>query len=243
MNDRELTLLEHIQELRQRLIQVLIALFIGTLAGTLLVTPTIETLVSPLGEGDIIVLSPTEAPVIYFKVALYLGTILVLPFILYQIYLFIAPGLHTNERMFFLAGIPAALILFAIGTLFCLKIILPLSMPVLMGFFQDVVQATYSLEQYLSFVTTLLLWMGLLFETPLVIYGIARAGWVTPAMLAKVRKLVIFFAAVLAAVITPTTDPVTMLLVTGPFIVLYEVGLILARLAVRQRHRSARATG
>jgi len=243
MTDRELTPLEHIQELRQRLIRALIALFIGTLAGTSLVTPAVETLISPLGEGDIIVLSPTEAPLIYFKVALYLGTVLALPFILYQIYLFIAPALRPDERKFLLAGIPAALSLFAIGTLFCLKIILPFSMPVLMGFFQEVVQPTYSLQQYLSFVTTLLLWMGLLFETPLVIYGIALAGWVTPAILAKARKLVIFFAAVLAAVITPTTDPFTMLLVTGPFIILYEVGLILARLAVRQRRHSARATG
>jgi len=190
----------------------------------------------------VIVLSPTEAPLIYFKVALYLGAIMALPYILYQIYAFVAPGLYPKERNLFLIGIPAAMLLFVLGTLFTLFIIIPFSMPMLMTFLQDVVQASYSLDEYLAFVTTLLLWMGLLFQTPLVLYGVARAGLITPDKLSKIRKLVIFLAAILAAVITPTTDPVTMLLVTGPFIVLYEIGIILAKVAVRQRRHTASRT-
>jgi sec-independent protein translocase protein TatC len=104
-----------------------------------------------------------------------------------------------------------------------------------MGFLQEVVTPTYSLEQYLSFVTTLLFWMGLLFQTPLVIYILARVGIVEPKTLKKARKLIVFLAALLAAVITPTTDPVTMLLVMGPFVVLYEVGIVLAHVAMRQK--------
>jgi sec-independent protein translocase protein TatC len=125
--------------------------------------------------------------------------------------------------------------LFLLGATFTLTILVPFSIPVLMGFLQEVVTPTYSLEQYLSFVTTLLFWMGLLFQTPLVIYILARVGVVEPKVLKKARKLIIFAAALLAAVITPTTDPVTMLLVMGPFVVLYEVGILLASVALRQK--------
>ena len=232
---QEMSLLEHIGELRMRLIRTVIALVIGTLIGMLFSNRVIEVLVWPLRESQLIVLSPTEASVIYFKVALFLGFLIALPYILYQIYGFLAPGLLPKERRLLLLGIPGVIVLFALGTLFTMTILVPFSMPVLMGFLQDVVQPTYSLELYLSFVTTVLFWMGLLFQTPLVVYGLARAGIVAPEGLTKARRLIIFAAALLAAVITPTTDPVTMLLVTGPFLVLYEVGIVLARLAVRQR--------
>jgi sec-independent protein translocase protein TatC len=235
MDKQNLTLLEHIAELRTRLFRVAIALLVGTLIGTLFSDDAIAILGRPMGETALIVLSPTEAPVIYFKVALFLGFVIALPYILYQVYAFIVPGLYPNERKFFLLAIPAVVVLFALGATFTLTILIPFSLPVLMGFLQGVVQPTYSLQEYLSFVTTLLFWMGLLFQTPLVLYALARVGVVRPDQLKKARKLIIFGAAVVAAVITPTTDPVTMLLVTGPFIVLYEIGLVLARLAQRQK--------
>ncbi len=234
----EMSLLEHIGELRTRLIRAVAALIIGALIGLLFSNRVIEVLVWPLRESQLIVLSPTEASVIYFKVALFLGFLIALPYILHQIYGFLAPGLLPNEQRLLLLGIPAVIVLFALGTLFTLTVLVPFSMPVLMGFLQDVVQPTYSLDLYLSFVTTVLFWMGLLFQTPLIVYGLARAGIVAPEGLTKARRIVIFAAAVVAAIITPTTDPVTMLLVTGPFIVLYEVGIVLARLAVRQRGES-----
>ncbi len=239
MDNTELPLLEHLAELRRRLFAAIIALLIGA-AGGLLITPqVIRWLVRPLQGGQVIVLSPTEAPIIYFKVALLLGFVLAMPYILYQVYAFLAPGLKPNERRVFLLGIPAAIVLFLLGAAFTLQVLVPLSMPVLMSFLAGIVSPNYSLEEYISFLTTLLFWMGLLFQTPLVIYFMARMGWITPNRLSGLRKIIIFVAALIAAAITPTTDPVTMLLVTGPFVVLYEVGILLARLAVRQR----RATG
>ncbi len=239
MDNTELPLLEHLAELRRRLFAAIIALLIGA-AGGLLITPqVIRWLVRPLQGGQVIVLSPTEAPIIYFKVALLLGFVLAMPYILYQVYAFLAPGLKPNERRVFLLGIPAAIVLFLLGAAFTLQVLVPLSMPVLMSFLAGIVSPNYSLEEYISFLTTLLFWMGLLFQTPLVIYFMARMGWITPNRLSGLRKIIIFVAALIAAAITPTTDPVTMLLVTGPFVVLYEAGILLARLAVRQR----RATG
>ncbi len=235
MTEDKFTLLEHIQELRKRLFRTIIALIIGALIGSLGTNPAIRILVRPLQEADVIVLSPTEAPIIYFKVALFLGFVAALPYITYQIYAFVSPGLYPKEQKIFLLAIPTVFILFLLGAAFTLTILIPFSIPVLMGFLQEVVTPTYSLEQYLSFVTTLLFWMGLLFQTPLVIYILARVGFVEPKTLKKARKLIVFLAALLAAVITPTTDPVTMLLVMGPFVVLYEVGIVLARVAMRQK--------
>jgi sec-independent protein translocase protein TatC len=231
----EMTLLEHIKELRERLFRAAISLVVMTLLTSFFVDYAVAWLVRPLGSSRVIVLSPTEAPIIYFKIAMVMGLGLALPYVLYQFYGFIAPGLYPKERKTFILAVPAVLVFFILGAMFTLQVLIPVSLPVLKAFFSTVVEPTYSLESYLSFVSTLVLWMGLLFQTPLVIYLIARLGFVTPQQLSQGRRLVIIIAAVVAAVITPTTDPVTMLMVTGPFVVLYEIGIMLARIAMRQR--------
>lgn len=240
-NVAEMTLFDHITEMRQRLMRAVIAIIATTVIASLFVESYILVwLLKPLSnvEGvEIIVLGPTEAAVTYFKIALVFGFGAALPYILYQVYGFMAPGLYPQERSTFLFGIPAVLVLFILGALFTVEILLPPSMGVLSSIFSQQVQSQYSLEYYLSFFTTLVLWMGLLFQTPLVIYVVARLGAVTPQALKKGRRLVIFLAAILAAVITPTPDPFTMLLVTAPFIVLYEVGILLSHIAARQRAR------
>lgn len=237
--DRERPLLEHLAELRLRLLRIVIALMIGAAIGSSFTAKAIEVLTAPVGDVELIAVSPTAPPIIFFKVALLLGLLITLPYILHQIYTFVAPGLFPHERRFLALSVPGVIILFASGVAFTLLVLVPFSVPVLMGFLQDIVTPTYTLEDYLSFVTTLLLWMGLLFQTPLVMYTLARLGVIKPANLKRLRKLIIFLAAVAAAIITPTTDPFTMLLVTGPFIVLYELGILLAGVALRQRREPA----
>ncbi len=236
--ERSMGLFDHIKELRQRLFRAVIAWILATIVASMVTDPIVAWLVKPLQGGSVIVLSPTEAPIIYFKIALAAGFALSLPFILYQVYGFVAPGLYPNERSVVLLGIPAVVVFFALGSIFTLQVLIPTSLPVLMGFLGDVVQPTYSLENYLSFVTTLITWMGILFQTPLVVFVVARLGLVTPKQLTGARKIVWFVAAIFAAVVTPTTDPVTLLLVTGPFILLYELGILLARFAAKQRPKS-----
>jgi sec-independent protein translocase protein TatC len=232
-----MTLLDHIGELRLRLFRAVIALLLGTGVGLAGARPAIGLLIRPV-EGHVTVLSPTEAPAIYFKVAFVLGFGVALPYIAYQIYAFVRPGLYPQERRYVLLGIPAMVVLFGLGVLFAMTVLVPFSLPVLMGFLADEVTHIYSLQEYLSFVTTLLLWMGLLFQTPLVLYLLARLGVVQPQKLKQLRKIVIFLAFLVAAIITPTTDMLTMLLVTGPFIVLYEIGILLAGLGMRQKTKA-----
>jgi sec-independent protein translocase protein TatC len=238
--ERSMGLFDHIVELRQRLFYAVGALLVATIVASAFVDTIVGWLVSPLQGGSVIVLSPTEAPIVYFKVALAAGFGVSLPILLYQLYSFAAPGLYRSERSVVITFMPAALVFFVLGAVFTLQVLMPISLPVLMGFLGEVVEPTYSLESYLSFVTTLVLWMGLIFETPLVVYVVARLGLLTPTQLSKGRRVVWFVAVIFAAIITPTTDPVTLLLVTGPFIMLYEIGLILARLGMRQRSRAVK---
>jgi sec-independent protein translocase protein TatC len=114
---------------------------------------------------------------------------------------------------------------------FAATVLLPAALPFLQGFLFGIVEQRYSIERYISFVGNILLWAGLVFETPLVMYFLAKLGVVEPAGFAKARRIVIIGAAAGAAVITPTTDPINMLLVMVPFMLLYELGILLARLA------------
>lgn len=237
--ERSMGLFDHLVELRQRAFRAIASWLIATILASVFADTLISWLVSPLRGSSVIVLSPVEAPVVYFKVALAAGFGLALPFILYQIYQFVAPGLYPNERSIVLTAIPAALGFFILGGIFTLQMLVPLSLPMLMGFLGEVVEPTYSLESYLSFVTVLVVWMGIIFETPLIVYIIVRVGLLTQKQLAQARRTVWFTAVVVAAVVTPTHDPITMMLASGPFVMLYEIGLILARFAMRQRKHAA----
>jgi len=224
-------ILQHIEELRQRLIRAIIALVIGVIAGTFLAPPTLKMLVAPLGDQVPIAISPTEAPAVFFKVAVLIGFVIAMPVIMYQLFQFAAPGLKPHERRYVLIGAPAASLSFAVGVIFAAKVLLPAALPFLQGFLSGIVEQRYSIDYYVSFVSNVLLWAGLVFETPLVMYFLAKLGVVTPRGFAKARRVVIIGAAAGAAIITPTTDPVNMLLVMVPFMLLYELGILLARLA------------
>jgi sec-independent protein translocase protein TatC len=227
----EMALLEHLDELRQRLIWAIIAVLIGVIVGTF-VTPTVlKLLVAPLGDQVPLAISPTEAPAVFFKVAIVIGLVIAMPVIMYQVFQFARPGLEPIEQRYVIIGAPAASLSFAAGVVFAATVLLPAALPFLQGFLFGIVEQRYSIERYISFVSNILVWAGLVFETPLVMYFLAKLGVVTPEGFAKARRVVIIGAAAGAAVITPTTDPVNMLLVMVPFMLLYELGILLARLA------------
>nr|HID12790.1 twin-arginine translocase subunit TatC [Anaerolineae bacterium] len=227
----EMTILEHLEELRRRLLKAIIALVIGVVLGTLITPPVLKTLVAPLGDQVPLAISPTEAPAVFFKVAVLIGIVLAMPVILYQVFQFVRPGLEPQEQRYIIVGAPAAALSFALGVIFAAEVLLPAALPFLQGFLFGIVEQRYSIDRYISFVGNVLLWAGLVFETPLVMYFLAKLGVVTPQGFAKARRVVIIGAAIGAAIITPTTDPVNMLLVMVPFMLLYEIGILLARLA------------
>ena len=231
-NDQtEMALLEHLEELRQRLIRAVIALLAGVAGGMLITSPVLEMMVAPLGDQVPLAISPTEAPAVFFKIAVIIGVVIAMPVIVYQTFQFARPGLEVRERRYVIIGTPVASLSFAAGVVFAAKVLLPTAIPFLQGFLKGIVEQRYSIDYYISFVGNMMLWAGLVFETPLVMFFLAKLGVVTPQGFAKARRVVVIGAAAGAAIITPTTDPVNMLLVMVPFMALYELGILLARLA------------
>jgi len=232
MSDQaRMSILEHLAELRDRLLKAVIAVAVGVVAGTFFAPRVLQLLVAPLGELTPIAIAPTESVGVYFKVSIVIGMVIAMPVIIYQLFRFVAPGLERHERRYILIGAPAAAISFAAGVVFAALVLIPAAMPFLRGFLAGIVEQRYSINEYISFVSTILLWAGLVFETPLVMYFLAKLGVATPQAFGKARRVVIIGAAAGAAVITPTTDPVNMLLIMGPFLLLYELGILLARFA------------
>lgn len=232
MNEEaRMSILDHLAELRDRLMKAIIALAIGVVAGTFVAPRLLRLLVAPLGDQVPIAIAPTEAPAVFFKVSLVIGLVLAMPVIVYQVFRFVAPGLRPKERRYIFIGAPVAALSFAAGVVFASLVLVPAAMPFLRGFLAGIVEQRYSINNYISFVSTVLLWAGLVFETPLVMFFLAKLGVATPKGFGKARRVVVIGAAAGAAVITPTTDPVNMLLIMGPFLLLYELGILLARLA------------
>lgn len=223
---------EHLDELRQRLVKAIIALIIGVIIGMLVTEPIIlPQIIAPLGEDELVSLKPTESPSVFFKIAVVVGIVLAMPVIAYQLFQFARPGLESKEQRYVIIGAPAVSLFFAGGVVFAAKVLLPAAIPFLQGFLREYIKPTYSVDFYLSFVTNIMLWAGVVFQTPLVMYILAKMNVVTADGFIKAWRVVVVGAAIGAAVITPTVDPINMLLLMGPFLVLYGLGILLARLA------------
>ncbi len=224
-------LMEHLKELRSRLIRAFIALAITTGISFVFAKQAFLILMVPLQDARLQALKPTESLGNYMKVALLCGMILAMPFLVYQVGRFVAPGLTKREKRYMFVLVPGATLCFLTGVAFAYFIMLPSAINFLQTFMADIIEQQWAIGEYLSFVTSLLLWIGVAFELPLFVYILAKLGVIDAQTLSKNRKYAVVAIAVLAAVITPTVDPFNMALVMGPLIVLYELGVILARVA------------
>jgi sec-independent protein translocase protein TatC len=175
-------------------------------------------------------ITPTELIFAYFTLALVVGLILAMPVIAYEVWAYVAPGLTRKERRYVLAIVPGATFSFLVGILFAFFALLPAALGFLLGFSHDV-EIRPTVASYISFVSHLLIAIGLIFELPLVMYFLAKLHLITPKVLAGARRYVIVGSFVVAAVITPTPDPFNQTLVALPILLLYEVGVLLARFA------------
>lgn len=227
----QLTIIQHLEELRDRLIRSVIALTVTTLFSFVFAKQFLQLLVAPMGGTPPVSSSPTTNIVVFTKVSLISGVALAMPFLVYQLISFIAPGLKRQEKKYLFLILPGATISFVVGVAFAYFVMLPTTIPFLKGFLGDIIQPNWFVDKYISFVTSLLLGVGLSFETPLLIFFLAKLGIVTPAALSSNRKYAVLVIAVLAAVITPTPDPFNMILVMVPLVLLYEIGILLSKLA------------
>ncbi|MHB0868209.1 MAG: twin-arginine translocase subunit TatC [Chloroflexota bacterium] len=227
---KKLTIIEHLEELRSRLIKAVAALLVCTSASFVFTGKLLEILLIPSGGIKPVFLKPTEMFVTYFKVALIGGAVLAMPVIVYQFIRFIVPGLKSSERKYLFFVVPGMSFLFALGVTFGYVVLLPFALRYLLTFGGDIASAFISIGEYVSFVVTLLLWMGAAFELPMLIVFLAKIRVVNHRQLRSYWKYALVGAFALSAIITPTPDPFNQTMVAVPLYLLYEVGVLFARL-------------
>ncbi|MGH2457332.1 MAG: twin-arginine translocase subunit TatC [Chloroflexota bacterium] len=227
----ELTIVEHLQELRQRLTICAFALVIGTVIGLIFSDTIFHLLLLPGGKGFSTVFTEmTEMFTTYFKVAIMTGVAIAMPVFVYEVFGFVAPGLTRKERRIVITLLPLVTVFYVFGMLFGYFVVLPFAVHYLLTF-SDISQHFIRISNYIGFVTTVELWLGLAFETPLVIYMLAKVHIVDVRRLSSYRKYAILAVFIIAAAITPTPDPFNQTLVAVPLYLLYELGILFARFA------------
>lgn len=227
--DKELSLIEHLDELRRRLVVAAIAVGITTALAFTFSQPIVKFLLAPSGVARCIALSPTENFTTFMRVSLFAGIALAMPVLLYEIYAYIDPALMPNERRFALTSGPFVIGLFVGGMAFCYYVLLPNAISFLINFGSEVIENQLRCSEYLSFVTTFILGLGLVFEMPAIIVALVRIGVVQRSWLAKQRRYIFLAAFVLGAIITPTPDPFNQTLVSLPLYLLFEAGMLISR--------------
>jgi len=238
---KKTSVLEHLRELRKRLLRSAIAVVITSTVAFVFIDELLEFLKRPALDLDpapvFIFIEMTEGFVTYMRVALVAGITAAMPFIIYQFLMFIIPALTNRERKAVYTVLPIVTIMFAGGVAFGYIYLIPPATQFLLGVGTEVAEIQPRLSNYINFITRLLLAIGIMFELPVLTTFLARIGVITSKWLADRRKIMIVFSFVLAAFITPTPDAVNQSIVAGTLIVLYEISIWLAKL-VQKRRRS-----
>jgi sec-independent protein translocase protein TatC len=237
------TLLEHLSDLRKRLTWAAVALMVGTAFSFLFAQYILDLLLTPYAESiggtaTLQTLRPTEGLETYFKISLMSGAILAMPVILVQVWLFISPGTTKQEKRYIYIFVPSAILLFLLGIAFAWFVLAPAAIFFLANFMTDIFKTEWTSQEYISFVTRLVFWMGVSFQLPILAYFTARIGVVSGKNLRDQWRAAVVGVAVLAAIITPSIDPVTMILTMAPLLILYLVSIVVANFGHGQFERA-----
>ncbi|MFC1905808.1 twin-arginine translocase subunit TatC [Chloroflexota bacterium] len=237
-DNKELSVMGHLKELRSCLTRTVIALLVAIPIAFYAAKYAFDILMKPVPGIELVYTEVTEMLGTYAKVTLIIAVVLILPFIVYQAVTFVRPALTKRERSYVYIMLPAIVICFLIGATFAYLILLPPALNFLFTFGSDIAEPMIKVGNYVSVLTTLIFWIGLCFEIPIVMFFLTKIGIIKPEWLSKFRKAAYVIAFVLGAVITPTFDPINQTLVAVPVIFLYEFGIILSKIA-RSRKKSA----
>jgi sec-independent protein translocase protein TatC len=239
-NEDKMPLTSHLEELRKRLVRILIAVgiaFLGCFAFKeeifrIIALPLISVL--PPGTHMVYTGLP-EAFFTYIKVSFYAGIFVASPIVLYHIWKFISPGLFPKEKKFVAPFVITSSLLFVGGVCFGYFLVLPSAYKFFLEFTTDFLKPMLSMREYLTLTLKLLLAFGVIFEIPVFLFFMTKIGLVTPRKLARMRRYAIVVCFIVAAIITPTPDAFTQTMMAIPMVILYEVGIIVSKLAVRKK--------
>jgi sec-independent protein translocase protein TatC len=239
----EMTLLEHMEELRDRIVKSVIAIGIAFIAGVFLANPLLNRLLVEANAVDtgFDVVSPTDPITLYFKIALYIAIGIALPVLMWQLIGFLVPGLTKKEKRLLYLSLPFVVMLFLAGAAYGFFFAAPRALTFLSGFMADIYEWSPEGNAVITFFLTLMLGLGLAFQLPVVMFILAKLGVASPQKMREFRKYAILILLILSAIITPSTDPFNMAIVAVPLLLLYEAGIIVARIFARKPVEAAKA--
>lgn len=245
MTNESQSLSTHLDELRRRLTWSVIVVVVFTAISFIFHQQILRLLMEPASGFPGV---PNQKPIyteltefigIAMKASLLVGIFSSLPFLLWQLSMFISPGLNRTEKKYLYTLMPVSIVIFILGAAFGYFVLFPPAVKFLITFGSDVATPMIRIGNYVSLMLSLLFWMGLVFELPIVLFFLSRIGVVQPSFLSRNRKWAIVLAFILGALITPTLDPINQTMVAIPILVLYEVGILLSKVGAKMRSKKS----
>jgi sec-independent protein translocase protein TatC len=231
--------LDHLDQLRNRLLKALLAVVLCAIVAFYFSDELFRLIVYPLGDTKLHVTEVTGSFYAYMKVSLITGVLAALPIVFYQMWSFISPGLYPEEKQHVFPLVAISTLLFMVGAGFCWFIVLPMSLEFLIGFSEDLLEPIITVGSYITFAGMLLLAFGFGFEMPVVAYFLGKVGILSSRFMGKGRRYAVVVILILAAILTPTPDVFTQLMLAGPLYLLYEISILLVRSIERRKARKA----
>ncbi len=233
-DEKKLSVIGHLSELRKRLIRSIIVVALMSLLAFIFYEQIFNILIFPVKDIDLIYIELTEMLGTIMRVSLVSGIIVSIPYLTYELIMFVSPALTRREKKYVYLILPWIALMFAGGVVFSYFIITPRMVTFLLTFGSDIATPQIKVGNYISIVTRLLLAVGLIFEMPVLTTFLARIGVLKPEWLSGKRKIAIVVSFILAAIITPTIDPINQCLVALPMVVLYEMCIWMAKLVYKR---------
>jgi len=236
MKEKTMSAVEHLNELRKRIIYTSIAILITTAVSYYFKNEILDFITRASKIEKLVFIKPAEAFFVLMKISLLAGIIGAMPFILYQIWKYVGIALTKKERKYLIYFGPVSYILFLCGAAFAYRGVLPLGIRFLLSFSQDNIIPMITLSGYISFLTRMIIAFGLMFELPLVVLFLSILGVVTPGILKKWRKYAILVIFLVAAVLTPP-DVISQIMLAVPILLLYEISILICYVVTKKREK------
>lgn len=236
-SEKEMTFLEHLEELRWRIIYSLIGIVLGTILAWIFVDFLVDVvLLKPAKDSGAILqnLRPFGQLFLYMQIAIMVGIIISIPNIFYQFWRFISPALRKRERRYIFWIVAFSSICFLIGIAFAYFVMLPLTLKFAAQFGSQSIKNAFSIEEYMSIIISVMLGAGLVFELPMISFFLSKLGILKPSLMKKYRKHAIVAIMIAAAFLTPGTDPVSQIILAVPLVVLYEISILISKLSQKK---------
>lgn len=235
--EKEMTFLEHLEELRWRIIYSIIGIVIGTIIAWIFIDFLVDVvLLKPAKDSGAALqnLRPFGQLFLYMQIAIMVGVIISIPNVFYQFWQFISPALRKKERRYIFWIVVFSSVCFLIGIAFAYFAMLPLTLKFAAQFGSTSIKNQFSIEEYMSIIISVMLASGLVFELPMISFFLSKLGILKPSFMKKYRKHAIVFIMIAAAFLTPGTDPVSQIVLAVPLVVLYEISILISKISQKK---------